>query len=250
MKKGCIYYSHNDIDQAILSGVQKQILKSGLPIVSCSLKPLDFGENVVLNEKKGIMTYFKQIMVVLEKSTADYVFFCEHDILYHLSHFEFTPPRDDTFYYNTNVWKWNYYDRRVITYDHQASVSGLCVNRKLAIDFYKRRFKIIYERGYDKLPSFGNPHWARELGYEPGKHTSNKLESALAEEWRSAYPIIDIRHTRCMTVPKMRVEGFKKKPVNWKEDLIENLLGWEEPWKIVGADFSNLKKANWINRKT
>lgn len=233
MSIGIIYYSHGNAKPEILEGVRKQIAKSGLPIVSCTLQLLDFGKNIAINAQRGIMTYFTQILTALETSTEDYVFFCEHDLLYHESHFDFTPERDDTFYYNSNVWKWDISSRKVITYDHQASLSGLCCNRQLALDFYRRRLKIIYEKGYDKLPTFGNPTWAREMGYEPGRHRSNKLEPARAEEWRSEYPNIDIRHSRCMTVPKMTIESFKVKPVNWKEDVIENLQGWSEPWKLV-----------------
>jgi hypothetical protein len=230
---GCIYYTHHRCKPAILEGVQKQILRSGLPVVSCSLRPLDFGKNVVYSGERGIMTYFHQIVLALETSTADHVFFCEHDVLYHPSHFDFTPPRDDTFYYNTNVWKWEYLSRLTVTYDHHASVSGLCVNRKLALDFYRRRLSIIYENGWDKLPTWGNPTWARDLGYEPGKHRGNKREPSIAAEWRSLYPNIDIRHTRCMTVPKITWESFKKKPDNWTEDILDNLPGWHEPWKLV-----------------
>ena len=233
MNKGIIYYTHHNVKPAILEGVQKQILKSGLPITSCSLKPLNFGNNIVYGGKRGIMTYFHQILTALESSRNDYVFFTEHDILYHPSHFDFDPPRDDTFYYNTNTWRWDYYGKKVITYDHHASVSGICVNRKLAVGFYKRRLKIIYEKGYDKLPTYGNPTWARKMGYEPGKHKGNKLEPAHAKEWKSEYPLIDIRHTRCMTVPKMKVKDFIVPPQNWKEDVIDNLPGWDKPWELV-----------------
>lgn len=230
---GIVYYTHDNGKPAILEGVRKQILKSGLPIVSCSLEPLDFGFNVVYRGTRGIMTYFHQILLALETSTADNVFFCEHDVLYSHSHFDFVPPRDDTFYYNTNAWKWDYYSRLIVTYDHHSSVSGLCCNRLLALEFYKRRLKIIYENGWDKLPTFGNPTWARDLGYEPGKHKGNKREPAKAEEWKSEYPNIDIRHTRTMTVPKFTLESFKKKPTNWREDILDNLQGWNEPWKLV-----------------
>ena len=250
MNKGIIYYSRLKTDSIILDGCQKQILKSGLPITSCSTHPIDFGTNVI-EPDESIVGYFKRILLALETSSADYVFFCEDDILYHPSHFDFEPSRDDTFYYNTNVWKWNYYNNQVITYDHQASVSGLCVNRKLAIEFYKRRLKIIYENEFEKISTHGNPTWARDMGYEPGKHKGSK-EPARAEEWRSEYPIIDIRHTRCTTVPKMTQDSFKIKPVNWQEDVIENLPGWDEPWKLVQDDtdeVERLRKANFIGRK-
>jgi hypothetical protein len=234
MTKEIIYYTHHRAKSAILKGVQKQILKSGLPIVSCSLQPLDFGTNIVYPGKRGIISYFNQIVKALETSTADYVFFCEHDVLYHPSHFEFTPPRDDTFYYNVNVWRWDYTGKKIVTYDQVASVSGICVNRKLALDFYKNRLKIIYKNGWDKIKTFGNPSWARDLGYEPGRAGKrNKLEKAKSEEWRSEYPIIDIRHTRCMTIPRWIPEQFRKKPTNWREDIIDNIPGWEKPWNLV-----------------
>jgi len=238
---GIIYYTSNNAKPVLLEGVRKQILKSGLPITSATLEPLDFGDNYVyeatgttMREKRGIMSYFNQIVLALENSRADNVFFCEHDILYPTSHFEFEPERDDTFYYNTNVWKWDYTGKKVVTYDQQASLSGMCANRKLALDFYKRRLKIIYDKEYDKIPTYGNPTWARKMGYEPGKNGGrNKLEPALSAEWRSKEPLIDIRHTRCMTVPKMDQEHFIKKPKNWREDVIENIPGWNKPWELV-----------------
>lgn len=230
--KGIIYFTNNKPMPSIFEGVQKQILKSGLPIASASVKPIDFGNNVVVPDE-SIMGYFKRILAALEASTAEYVFFCENDVLYHPSHFDFTPPRNDTFYYNTNIWKWDYAGNRVIAYDHQASLSGLCVNRGLALKFFKRRLKLIYENGWDKLPSGGNPSWARNLGYEPGRHSGNNLEPALAGEWVSEFPIIDIRDTHNMTPKKMQKEGFRKKPTGWREDVIENLPGWDNPQKLV-----------------
>lgn len=232
MSVGIIYYTHGNIKKEILAGVQKQIAKSGLPITSCTLSPMDFGDNIVLNETKGAIAMFKQILAALEHATQDYIFFCEHDVLYHPTHFDFTPERDDVFYYNTNVWRWDYYSQAVTTYDHLVSVSGLCVNRLHAIVFYKKRIELIYEHGYDKLPTFGNPLWARTMGYEPGKY-GNKEEPATIEEWKAPYPNIDIRHTRSMTAPKMTYDSFKKKPINWKEDVIDNLPGWDKPWLLV-----------------
>ena len=48
---------------------------------------------------------FKQILSALEAQDTDIVYFCEHDVLYDPSHFEFTPPKKDVWYYNVNVWK-------------------------------------------------------------------------------------------------------------------------------------------------
>ncbi len=222
MSIGIIYYTSNRIKPEIKAGCWKQLQKSGLTITV----------NDIVIGKPGAVSMFKQIYDCLQRAKEDYVFYCEHDILYHPSHFEFVPLRDDTFYYNVNVWRWDYYSKKVITYDHLASVSGLCVNRELALAFYERRLRIIKEKGYDQIPTFGNPIWAREMGYEPGKF-NKEGEAALKEEWRSEYPNIDIRHTRSMTHPKLNLEDFKRKPKNWRVDMIENLPGWKEPWNLV-----------------
>ena len=106
MKKNIIYYSDSRLGEPIYSIVQKYILESGLPIISASLKPIKFGDNEVVEGKRGYTTMVNQIISCLKRSKSKYVFFCEHDVLYHPSHFDFTPPRDDIFYYNDNVWRW------------------------------------------------------------------------------------------------------------------------------------------------
>lgn len=225
--KGIIYYTDNRLDEPIFSVVQRQIQASGLPVVSCSLKPIKFGKNVVLNLRAGPTTMFEQILTALKASEVESVFFCEHDVLYHPTHFDFTPPRDNVFYYNTNVWRWNFQGDQIITYDHFRSVSGLCVNRKKAIENYEKRLKIIYKLKYHKLPTHGNPQWARNMGYEPGKPKRvGGFSDDIIEEWKSAYPNIDIRHGKTLTPVKMTLESFVHKPTGWRESTVDNLEGW------------------------
>jgi hypothetical protein len=216
--KGVIYYTDNRIDEPILLLVQQKIHSSGLPIVSCSLKPINFGQNIVLDLAPGPVTMVKQILAALEASESEYVFFCEHDVLYNPSHFDFTPPRKDTFYYNTNVWRWDYKGNKAITYDHFCSVSGLCVSREKALEHYQKRLSTIIEKGFDKLPG-KNPSWARKMGYEPGKKTGE-----LVGEWKSKFPNIDIRHNKTLTPIKMTLESFRHKPTGWRESTIDQII--------------------------
>ncbi len=226
-KKTIIYYTDNRLEENVALMVRNQLLKSGLPIVSCSLAPINFGENIVLNLKPGPVTMFKQILTALKASSGEFVFFCEHDVLYHPSHFDFTPSGKDVFYYNTNVWRWDFSGDRVITYDHFRSVSGICVNREKAIEHYEKRLKLIFEKGWDKVEG-RNPKWARAIGYEPGKLRKNGGFSKDAiEEWRSGYPNIDIRHKKTITPIKMTLENFIHKPTGWKESKLDKLPGWD-----------------------
>jgi len=112
---------------------------------------------------------FKQILYGLKRSKADYIFMAEHDVLYHPSHFEFDPPRDDTYYYNNNVYNRDdtyYYNNNVYKYKLKGRIvvkydcrwlSQLCANRELLIQHYEKKIKII-ENGKER----------KFYGYEPG----------------------------------------------------------------------------------
>lgn len=226
--RGIIYYTPNNVAEPVFSAVQRQLLKAGLPITSVSLKPIDFGKNIVLDLEPGVITMYKQILTALENAEETNVFFCEHDVFYHPSHFDFIPPRADTFYYNTNVWKCFFETGECFTYDNMRSVSGLCVNRELAVDHYQRRLKYIYDKGFDKLPPQRNPRWARVMGFEPGKKIKNGgFSQEKTDEWRSVFPNIDIRHNHNMTDTKNKPEQFNIIPTGWKERKIDDIKGWD-----------------------
>lgn len=228
MTKSIIYYTDNRLSEPIFSIVQEQILKSGLPIVSISLKPIDFGENIVLDLSPGYLTMVKQIVAGLEALETDYVFFCEHDVLYPTSHFDFTPSKDDIYYYNANVWRWKYPEDLAITYDRLLSLSCLCVNRKLVLDQYKRRLQKIEELGLEKDKRH-EPLWARQWGYEPGlkKIKRGGFSDDDFETWNSEFPIIDIRHGKTFSQSKVTLDSFKHQPINWRETTIDKIPGWD-----------------------
>jgi hypothetical protein len=225
---GIIYYTDCHLREPIWSMAQKYIKDSGLPIVSCSLKPINFGKNIVLEgELRSYPTMCKQILTALENLDTDYVFFCEHDVLYHPSHFDFIPPRDDTYYYNVNNWRWWFGFDKAISYDELTSLSSLCCNRKLAIEHYKYRLKLIDEWGLDKIRS-REPRWARKFGYEPG--TKKRRNGGVTDEEhvkrKSEFPNIDIRHRGTFSAPKITLDSFKHPPTNFREWSIDEIPGW------------------------
>jgi len=228
MDKGIIYYTDNRIDEPIIPICQKQLLEAGLPIVSCSLKPIDFGNNIVLEgRERSYPTMVLQILTALEASTSKYVFFCEHDVLYHLSHFDFIPERDDIYYYNVNNWRWEFPKDRAISYDELTSLSSLCCNRELAVKHYKYRLELIEKWGLDKIRS-REPRWARKFGYEPG--TKKRRRGGVTDEdhikRKSEYPNIDIRHGLTFSKPKVTLDSFIHQPTNWRETTLDNIDGW------------------------
>ena len=227
MVQGIIYYTDNRIEEPIKSLARKYILGAGLPIVSASLKPIDFGDNVVIEGKRSYPTMVKQIISCLERSVAEYVFFCEHDILYSKSHFDFMPLKDDVFYYNENTWRWQLGSDTAIRHDRMLSLSSLCVNRELALDHHRKRLERIKEKGWDKITK-GEPRWARIMGYEPG--TKKKKRGGFSNDdfstWSSGVPVIDIRHKGTFSKSKTKLSEFTHPPKWWEEIPIEEIKGW------------------------
>src|SRR3990167_1690675 len=230
MTKGCIYYSDGRLDPNMLRVCQKQLREAfDGEIVSVTLVPMDFGRNIVLeNRVRSYPTMIEQILTALEASTSDIVFFTEHDVLYHPSHFEIEPEHRDKFYYNCNNWRWRWETEVAVTYNYLTSLSMLCCNRDLAIEHYKLRMKHIEAMGMDAHRG-REPRWARRWGYEPG--TKPIRRGGFSDEehikWWSEFPNIDIRHKGTFSHPKTFLEEFKHKPTeSWKEININDIPGW------------------------
>jgi hypothetical protein len=226
---GIIYYTDGHLREPIFSLVQACISLSNLPIVSCSLMPLNFGTNIVLeNRERSYPTMCRQILTALEASVSKYVFFCEHDVLYHTSHFDFIPERDDIYYYNVNNFRWWFGNNTAISYDELTSLSSLCCNRELAIKHYRYRIKHIEDLKLDEIRS-REPRWARKFGYEPG--TKKRRRGGVTDEEhikrKSEFPNIDIRHRGTFSAPKITLDSFKHLPTNWREIDISQIPGWD-----------------------
>jgi hypothetical protein len=199
--KGIIFYTDNQLNLHIAHKVQKQLKKIGLPIISSSLKPMNFGKNIVIHEKRGYLTLAKQILAALEASEANIIFFCEHDVLYHPSHFNFTPPSNSLFYYNQNVWRLRSTDGFAVHYDCNQ-LSGLCCYRDLAIQYYKDIVKKIEKEGFSM----------KTISFEPGTRDNRWVA------WKSEQPNVDIRHGANLTKSKWSPKDFRnpKYCINWE----------------------------------
>lgn len=217
-KKGILYYSDCKAPTYILEAAQRQLtdiaVKRDMPIMAVTLFPISFGKNAVLPLDRGYLTMFKQILVGLELLDTDIVFFAEHDVLYHPSHFDFTPWRDDIFYYNENVWKVDANDGKALFY-YTKQTSGLCAKRALLLEHYRKRVALVEEHGF-----------SRKMGFEPGSHSrAERVDDYKSEAWMSEYPNIDIRHSNNLT------------PSRWRQDQFRNTRscqGWTESDRVLG----------------
>lgn len=219
-----LYYTCNSHDETLEFACRNNLKRAtnGHEIGVVALQRTDFGDwSIVVDQPKGPLTMHQQILAGLERSTADYVFFCENDVLYHPSHFEFVPPRDDAYYYNTNVWRVRYGDGYAIRTGDCRQLSGLCARRELLLGHYRARVERITKEGF-----------SRRNGYEPGtrKVRHGGYDDIEAVSWSSSFPNLDIKdHGATVTKGQWSVDDFRNKKFaeGWEE-----CTGRIEPWPL------------------
>jgi len=226
LRGGVLYYTCGSHDQTLELAARNNLKRAtnGHELGCVALKRTDFGDwTVVLDREKSGGTMHYQILAGLERSSADYVFLCESDVMYSKSHFDFVPPRDDTFYYNTNVWRVRYSDGHAVRTSNLQQVSGICVNRKLLLDHYRRRV--------DLIAANGGVFDVKRMAYEPG--TRGKFGDERIANWESEFPNLDITgHGQTLTTPHFSIDSFRNKKYaeGWME-TDDALPGWP---KIAG----------------
>lgn len=119
---------------------------------------------------------------------------CEHDVLYPPSHFDFTPPKEDIYYYNQNWWRLRTTDGFAVHWDANQ-VSGLCAYRKHLLKFYKERIEEVKKKGYKNT-----------MGFEPGGRHTN-----LTASWKSEVPCVDVKHGHNLSKNKWSLKDFRDK---------------------------------------
>lgn len=244
-KKEIIYYTDNRLNLKIAHKVQKNLLKMEIPIISVSLKPMTFGRNIHLPLERGYLTQAKQILAGLEASSADLIYFCEHDVLYHYTHFSYVPETKHGYFYNTNVWRVRAEDGHALWCDNLQQLSGLVAYRKTLLEHYRKRVKKLEDyiennitwawAGTDyehksKITQEQFNRYARAMGFEPGTHgRPERVDDIPAFSFMSEYPNIDIRHDNNFTSSRWKKEQFRNKRYTegWRESHISKLPGWD-----------------------
>ena len=184
--------------------VRKQLMRCcPHPIISVSHYPIDLGKNIVVDMTSSVLSMFKQMVIALEASDADVIFHCEHDVIYNETHFGFTPERDDTYYFNTNVWTVNSKTGQALWYNDDSCkgrmmTSGLVAHRKLLLEHFKKKVALIEKEGFSQ----------RKMGYRPGK---KYIDDNRIEYFLSKYPNIDIKHGNNISKNRFKLNQFSCK---------------------------------------
>lgn len=220
--KGIVYYTDSKLDPIIFKACRTQLKRaldaqpSFFQVVSVSLGPelTDFGRGISLDMERGYLSMFKQILTGLEALDTDIAFLVEHDMLMHQSHFTFTPPDRDHYFYNQHVYKVSSTSGHALHYPC-SQTSGLVANRELLRAHYAERVRRVESEGF-----------TRKMGFEPGTHhRPERIDDMQSSTWMSDIPNIDIRHTTNLTESR------------WSKDEFRNAKyteGWTESSEVPG----------------
>jgi hypothetical protein len=207
MDKTIIYYTCNAHKPEIDDLARSYLSKVGLPIISVSLnKEIDFGDiRIVMQGDRGPLTMHRQIVAGLRKCKTKYSFLAESDVLYHPSHFDFTPKEENRFYFNVNVWKQRWPDNYYVRTDNSQQLSGMSAYTDLMRSWFEKRLEKIEKEGFDRH-------------YEPRDNREN---------YQSEVANICIRHDKNLTLSKWSPDDFRNK---------EYAKGWTEATSVPGWD--------------
>ena len=218
MTKGLVYYTNNVPEEKIFLACQAQLNKCmeiwKFPIISVSQKPIKFGQNFVMDLKSSVSSLFKQILKGLQECKTDIIFLTEHDVLYHPSHFDFTPIKEDHFYYNRNEWRVSSVTGKAVFYEHN-DVSQLCAPRDLLLDHYTKVVALVEKEGF-----------RHKYGFSPPKGLPREKQTKHYSCYKSAVPNVDIRHPNAFTRQRMDKSEFRSERSRrgWTES--DGVPGW------------------------
>ena len=105
--KTIIYYTSNREKPDFEERVKENILKvsMGLPIISISQKPINFGRNYCVGDVGASgFNMFRQVQIACQIATSDFIISAECDCLYPPDYFTFTPEKLDVCYRDSNLY--------------------------------------------------------------------------------------------------------------------------------------------------
>jgi hypothetical protein len=183
-----LYYTANLISGHFSKQVRDYLLTSsmGVPIISISQRPMDFGENICVGEiGANIFNLYKQILIGAKKAKTRFVACCEDDTLYIPEHFTFETP-NDAFYYNINHW---HLCTDVFYYQGHRIMSQCVAPTDMLINSLELRFA--------KFPDLQSV--TRGFG-EPGRGERHiGLPEVKIDRFRTQTPSITFRHDQSLS---------------------------------------------------
>jgi hypothetical protein len=184
-----VYYTSNREKPDFEERVKENILKvsGGLPIISVSHKPINFGKNICVGDVgTSGFNMFRQVQIALREVKTDFAISAEADCLYPPDYFQFIPPRTDMCYRSDNLYVMP--DARdYFFYKKEGATHAQVIGRKFYLDTLERLFE-------------GAPQWSVEEKNFP-KERRRQEDVFTPDEithWTTKNPIFQIKTHRGM----------------------------------------------------
>lgn len=138
-----IYYTCNEIPEGFARNTRSQLLRVAYsyPIISVSHKPLDLGQNIIVDLPRHHLSIYRQALIGAKQATTKYIALAEDDVLYSPEHFK-RRSSDGKFAYNLATW--NIFTWGDSLFHHKdggrINLSQLICERELFIEAMEERF--------------------------------------------------------------------------------------------------------------
>lgn len=178
-----IYYTsnreHPDFEDQIRGNIER--VANGIPIISVSQKPIDFGKNICVGDV-GLSDHniYRQLLIGCEAATTKLIATAEADCLYPPGAFNLDPPKIDWCWRNSNLWV--YYKGKDQFREKRWSLCSQVSGRLYLMDAIKKRLE-------------GWPEWIPEPSYE-GMDIKYKDIFHGNRNWssmRTHFPVVNIK---------------------------------------------------------
>jgi len=221
-----IYCSSCREDPLFEAKVKETILKhcGGLPIISVTQKPIDFGKNICVGDSIGAsgFNFFRQVQIGLMEAKTEFVISAESDCMYPPDYFTFRPERNDKCYRSSNLYVMPDL-RAYYFYKREGATHAQIVGR----EFYLNALNKLFE---------GAPQWSTEEKNFPKER--HNLEDVFADN--------DIIRHKEIVNPVFQVKTHKGLRYYTHSDCtpIAEIKYWGpgEPirkWLIKGKEYEN-----------
>lgn len=156
-----VYYTANFISKKFMQNIQKQLVKvaGGLPIVSVSQKPINFGENICVGSiGRTHINIWREAYIGAKEAKTKYIALAEDDVLYSPGYFTCHTPTPGVFAYNQNVWRlYTWVKPAIFSYLDIVNMNGLICERDFFVEAMEERFTKWPDDSKINLEYWGEP---------------------------------------------------------------------------------------------
>lgn len=185
-----IYCSSCREKPAFEQKIRDNILKvcGGLPIISVTQKPMDFGKNICVGDAIGVsgFNFFRQVQIACEEAKTRFVISAEADTLYPPDYFTFEPEKDDICYRNSNLYVVAH-KRPIFWKKEEGATHAQIVGRK----FYLKRLEELFKDA---------PEWSVEEKNFPRERGLgvDVFDEKQIDFWETDNPVVQIKTSDSM----------------------------------------------------